>query len=140
VDAGCLDLDYVTNCISDVAVCRGRFPDSAMTGLTPEWALLERPDWFSFNLWGDSIYYAVGTSKLASAPSNCSPRQMVGTTQYNAVLLMPGALKTGSARPSVNLSDYLEDSDNRDGWTGTAPDADRLLIPTAASNDRIYPY
>ena len=139
IDPDCMDGSNLTNCISDVSVCRGRFPDSALTGLTPEWDLSERPNWFSFNLWGDSTYYAVGSSKLASAPLNCSLKQSVSGTPYDAVLILPGPRKVGTARPSINLSDYLEDGENRDGWTGSAPDADRLTNPSSASNDSIYP-
>ena len=140
VDPGCRDASYLTNCPSDMSVCRGRFPDSATTVLTPDWAVLERPDWFSYNLWGDSIYYAVGSAKLASAPANCSAKQSVSGTQHDAVLAMAGPLSGTGVRPSINLSDYLEDAENRDGWTGSAPDADRLVNPTSASNDRLYPY
>lgn len=139
-DAGCLDLTYLTNCSSDATVCRGRFPDNAFTAFSPDWTIGGRPDWFSYNLWGDSIYYAVGTSKLAAPPANCSLRQTVGTSQYNAVLIFPGAAQGSAVRPSPNLSNYLEDTENVDGWTGVAPDADRLVVPSSVSNDRLYPY
>ncbi len=139
-DAGCLDLDYLSNCTSGVAICRGRFPDNALTAITPDWAIGGRPDWFSYNLWGDSIYYAVGTSRLKAAPANCSLQQTVGTSQYNAVLIFPGAAQGSTVRPSANLSNYLEDTENLDGWTGVAPDADRLVVPSSVSNDRLYLY
>ena len=140
-DAGFLDANYLTSCVSDETKCRGRFPDRAVTASSPnDWSIGERPDWFSRNLWGDSIYYAVGSSRLASAPLNCSARQSVGTTQYDAVLIMPGPLYATASRPSVNLSDFLEDADNRDGWSGSPPAADQLIVPTLNSNDRLYPY
>lgn len=139
-DVGCLDVDYLTNCTSNVTVCRGRFPDNALTAITPDWTIGGRPDWFSYNLWGDSIYYAVGTSRLAAAPASCSPQQTVGTSQFPAVLILPGSAQGSVARPSTDLTSYLEDPENRGGWTGGAPDADRLVTPASTSNDRLYPY
>lgn len=82
-DANCMDvgnLGYLTNCQSDSSQCVGRLPDTASTAIpaTPDWSSVS--GWFYYNLWGQVIYYAVGTNHLASAPANCSATLTINGT------------------------------------------------------------
>jgi len=147
-DPNCLDVGstgYVTNCQSDSTQCRGRLPDTATTATpTPDW--IGVPGWFYYNLWGQVIYYAVGTSSLASAPANCSATLTVnGTAGARGLFIMPGtplgAIVRNTPSQSIVLGNYLEDAMNQDGWTAIPPNtqvnADSYATPTAASNDRM---
>lgn len=153
----CLDQGvggYLTFCTSDATRCRGRFPDDALpVNWSGSYAL---PGWFSYNLWGQTLYYGVGTNFLASVPAGCSPTLTVnGTAGTRAVFFTAGsplgATNRGQASPltpeSTNLSNYLEDTLNRNGWTSTAPAADQYCTPGSASctpapaspvNDHLY--
>ena len=140
-DAGCLDegnTGYFTDCQSDVNVCRGRFPDKA---LPVDWggaSLL--PGWFSFNMWGQTIYYSVGTNKLATAPLGCSPQLAVDATNQNGIFILSGsplgATVRNSPSESLNLSIYLEDLENQDGWSVVANNI--YVTPSVASNDSLF--
>lgn len=135
-DPDCLDVGLTggtTNCNSDSSQCRGRLSDTS----------LPVPEWFTYNLWGQLIYYTVGTDFLQAAPANCSATVTVnGTSVVSGLLIMPGAPLGTVVRnvpsQSDGLVDYLEDSANQDGWTVGPPDADSYVIPTAVSNDRMY--
>jgi hypothetical protein len=141
-DSDCLDIGssgYSSNCESDENVCRGRFPDTA---LPKDWKgsnLL--PGWFSFNLWGQSIYYSVGTDSLKKVPAGCSSGELtVGSANYKSVFIMPGAPLGAVVRnkppQSLNLSAYYEDAENQDGWSSSANDV--YVMPSASSNDKIF--
>lgn len=138
-DPYCLDVGttgYFTACPSDPSQCRGRVPEAALPSV---------PGWFSYNLWGQVIYYAVGTTYLASAPANCSPTLTVnGTVGTRGLFIMPGTPLGAIVRntpQSIVLGNYLEDATNQDGWTAIPPNtqvnADSYVTPTAASNDRM---
>lgn len=140
-NANCLDetnIGYFTDCQSDVNVCRGRLPDQA---LPLDWAgsyLL--PDWFTFNLWGQSIYYSVGTDALATIPLGCSTQLIVDLSSNNAILILAGtplgAIIRNNPSESLNLSDYLEDAQNQDSWAVLANDT--YVTPSSISNDSLY--
>jgi len=154
----CLDVGnmaYSTACSSDSNICRGRLPDTALpVGWSGGYAL---PGWFFFNLWGQVIYYAVGTSHLNSIPVGCSPTLTVnGVPGVRALFFMTGTplgsivRSKGWPLPATNqstsISDYVEDTMNQSGWTGTAPLADQyctpggtncLPSPAAIVNDRL---
>ena len=167
--SGCVDTGsgaYFTDCQSDATTCRGRFPDNAseVTQSLPNWEVGKMPDWFSYNLWGQTIYYAVGHSSL-NQPSpaliaKCSPAISIGTkTGVTGVLITAGTPKGtivrsqhSNAMPnpkppplklplrpqSQNLSDYFESTENQDGWTGSTADVDAYVIPGSNSNDQIF--
>lgn len=139
-DPNCLDvgvMGYFTPCPSDPSQCRGRVPKDALSSV---------PGWFSYNLWGQVIYYSVGTSYLASAPANCSATLTVnGTAGTPGLFIMPGtplgAMVRNTPSQSIVLGNYLEDATNQDGWMAIPPNtqvnADSYVTPTTASNDRM---
>lgn len=139
-DSNCRDVGttgYFTACPSDPTQCRGRVPEAALTSV---------PGWFSYNLWGQVIYYAVGTSYLAATPANCSLTLTVnGAAGTPGLFIMPGtplgAIVRNIPSQSIVLGNYLEDATNQDGWTAIPPNtqvnADSYVTPTTASNDRI---
>lgn len=154
---GCIDTGssaYMTDCQSDANICRGRFPDNATEAASglPNWDATKRPDWFTYNLWGQTLYYAVGSSSLKSPSptllSKCSSNLTIGTnTGVIGALITAGAPKGTLVRSkhtptlvpqSTTLADYLESPENQDGWTGSKPDADTYAEPGSNSNDRIY--
>jgi hypothetical protein len=132
---------YLSPCKSDATICRGKIPQFADVSAysLPDWggpAVL--PDWFSYNVWDQVIYYAVGTDFLKTAPVGCSNRLQVDSiTGIAGLIIMPGPPLGAITRPGVLLSSYLEDAANRDGWTGTAPAADMYVTPSPSSNDRL---
>lgn len=146
-DANCLDvgnLGYLTNCQSDSNQCTGRLPDTAITATpaTPDWNSGSVSGWFYYNLWGQVIYYAVGTNYLASAPANCSATLTInGTSGTHGLFIMPGTPLGTTVRnlpnQSTALNMYLEDATNQDGWTTIPPNSDSYITPTASSNDRL---
>ena len=138
-DTNCLEvgnLGYTTDCQSDANICRGRFPDEA---LPMAWGA-SLPDWFTFNLWGQTIYYSAGTNALASAPLGCSAALTVDLASNNALLILAGSPLGAAIRnnpsESLNLSDYLEDAENQDGWSGLANDI--YVTPSVITNDSLY--
>jgi hypothetical protein len=140
--AGCLDTDnnaYTTDCKSDASVCRGRFPDVALPIV---WGV-PLPSWFTFNLWGQTIYYAVGTNSLSTSPLGCSAQLTVDSTASNGVLIMAGtpigSIVRNNPLPlgeSSNLSDYLEDAENQDSWGALANDI--YVTPPVVAKDSLY--
>lgn len=145
-DPNCLDtgtIGYFSACHSDPSQCRGRVPEAALSSV---------PGWFSYNLWGQVIYYGVGTNYLASTPPNCSPTLTVnGIAGTKGIFIMPGtplaSIVRNSPSQSITLSNYLEDTTNQDGWTAMLPAADQyctpgsvncLPTPANTANDRLY--
>ncbi len=67
---------------------------------------LKEPTWFKTNLWQDYFYYH--QSSLANL--------QVGTqTSVSALLIGTGSIIGAQIRPSGNVADYLESSENTDG-------------------------
>lgn len=138
---GCLDEGpggLFTDCQSDSNVCRGRFPDSALPN---NWGgAVALPTWFSPNLWGQVIYYGVGTNSLNSTPPACSPQLTVDVANKDTVIVMPGkpvgAIVRNNPPQSLNLSEYIEDPENQDGWGALADDL--YVTPSNATNDKLY--
>jgi len=146
-DPSCLDvgnLGYFTACTSDSTQCRGRIPADELTAA---------PGWYSYNLWGQVIYYAVSTNKLATLPSSCAPSAsaMVDGSAVSGVLFMPGppagTIVRNAGIQSTLLSDYLDDAMNQDGWTGSPGSSDQYCspgrstctpVPATQANDRLY--
>jgi hypothetical protein len=142
---GCLDSNLMTDCSSDAGVCRGRFPEIAALGPPynlPEWSgAAALPNWFLYNQWGQTIYFAVGTNELkAPHPANCnSTLALDGTAGIAALLLTAGPSASGVTRPSINLADYLDAAANQDGWTGSLPAANEHVTPAVnSSNNRLF--
>ena len=158
--AGCLDVGstaYMSDCPSDATVCRGRFPDTAQLSAygLPNWQTI--PAWFSRNLWGQTLYYAVGSSRLKtpspSVTTGCAATVRIAerdnpanTTSAAGALLTAGSplgalVRSKHSAPtqlqSTTLADYLEDAANQDGWSG-GPAADLYLRPAPTGNDRLY--
>ena len=143
--AGCVDVGntgYFTNCQSDSSLCRGRFPDNAITLVptnTPNWTLTNTlPLWFSYNLWGQTIYYSAGDNSL-NAPVGCTPQLTVDLGNVNGLFFMPstpiGNIVRNSPAQSITLSDYLDNPENQDGWVVAN---DVYITPALASKDKIY--
>ena len=82
--------------------------------------------------WGRLIYYAVAECATdgASPPPACTTLTVDGASK-DLVIIMPGP--AGASRPSTNLTDYFEDSENRDN-------DDQFVTPSsnAYARDRIY--
>jgi hypothetical protein len=114
------------NCSSDISICRGWIPSIANNN--PTWVL---PDWFVPNEWYRVIYYSARSSRLADAPSGCN--LLVSTSPTQALFFMTGPQINTQVRPSSNLQDYLEDSENNNL-------DDNYLLPvlTTTSNDTLY--
>lgn len=147
---------------------RGRVPAAAgdcvgmsnwVTGAT---RLL--PDWFVNNQWWRVMYYAVSPDygRLGAGSDSghdadkdkdkdkdkgrhnssldCSGGCLTvdGKTGISALFFTPGTPLAAINRPGNNLSDYLEDAENRDGWSTGANDI--YVTPTAKTfdRDRIY--
>lgn len=139
-DPNCLDVGAAasaTPCASDPGQCRGRLPDAS---------LAPAPNWFSYNLWGQITYYAVGTGYLASSPANCGlSLTLNGTPGIAGLFILPGTpqgiITRNSGSQSLALSDYMEDAANQDGWTAIPPNtqvnADSYLNPGATANDKL---
>lgn len=138
--AGCLDVTntgYLTDCVSDSNSCRGRLPDES---LPVSWGTL-LPDWFTFNLWGQTIYYSVGTNALNTVPLGCSSAQLtIDAANYDIVFIMAGTPQGAGVRnnpqQSQNLADYVEDVENQDGWGAMANDL--YITPPSVANDSLY--
>jgi type II secretory pathway pseudopilin PulG len=90
--------------------CIGRLPEDVL--------LPHAAAWFSANAWGRVLTYAVRNDMPpdASGPE-CSATLNVAGTAARAVLLAPGSARTGQARPSASLTNYLDDAANSDAWT-----------------------
>ena len=137
---GCLDVDSnasVSDCESDATICRGRLPDKA---LPSDWAagyLL--PNWFEYNLWGQTIFYSVGTDSLASIPADCSNNLTVDLTNHESLFILAGTPIGTKIRnnltQSLVLSDYLEDLENQDSWDLVA---NNLYIKPTTVGDSLY--
>lgn len=101
--------------VSDIGLSRGRLP---LTAAPVDWSgsyLL--PSWFMNNQWYNQIYYATGVLTADGVAAQ-------------AVFFMPGAPVGAIVRPSNNLSDYLEDPENKDGVN------DVYITPTSQNRDR----
>jgi hypothetical protein len=123
----------ITVCGRDPVACRGRLPEDIWTPYMP-------PRWFRYNLWSQTIYYAVGEVAVEN-PAGCIPQlQVTGALTADALILLPGsplgAVVRNSPSQSTDLSRYLEDAQNQDGWTGF-PAPDTYAAPGAGSNDRL---
>jgi|CXWL01.1.fsa_nt_gi type II secretory pathway pseudopilin PulG len=144
--ADCRDvgsMGYFTDCRSDDNTCRGRFPDRADTagfGGTVDWVgSYDLPDWFSYNLWGQTIYYTVGDNFLKAEPSGCSlSLTLDGTSGTRGIFIMPGtplgSIIRNNPSQSNTASNYFEDTANQDGWTSNN---DSYVTPSASSNDKL---
>lgn len=119
------------NCRGDSTVCRGRIPKSEASG-SANW---NPPAWFRNNQWYREIYYSVSASSVQT-PANvtCSNTLSVSGNAARAVFFTPGSPIGTINRPSNTLSNYLEDAENQDGWSGGANDS--YVIPTSTSQDR----
>ncbi len=122
------------NCQGDVNICRGRFPSSAATGNA---SLSGIPSYFFNNQWYREIYYSAGKASLQSpAGITCQNTLNVSGSAVSTLFFMPGT-PISNARfnnPSNSLADYLEDTENQDGWSAGANDT--YVIPTSTSMDR----
>jgi type II secretory pathway pseudopilin PulG len=113
------------NCNSDTSQCRGWIPITANLD-QPHWIL---PSWFASNEWYRIIYYSASSTRLASIPTGCNISISSSATQ--ALFIMSGTPNISQTRPSNNLLDYLEDTEN------TNLD-DAYVMPTTSSNDHLY--
>lgn len=117
-----------TSCNSDTTKCRGWIP---LVAQPDNWTL---PTWFTQNGWYRVVYYSSGTSSLDYSPPGCSSNLTVSGSPASALFFMPGTPLGSIARPSINLSDYLEDTENNNMTD------DIYVQPgsTATSNDSLY--
>ena len=128
------DACSASQCDSDATVCRGRIPLNATAAGTEA---VDLPRWFIPNQWYREIYYSVGADSLESSANLyplCGHRLTVSGEQVDMVFFTPGTPMGAIVRPSDTLSDYLEDNENRDGWSAGANDV--YVVPTSKLNDR----
>lgn len=128
------DACSASQCDSDAAVCRGRIPLNAEAAGTEAFTLLP---WFIKNQWYREIYYSVGADSLKSSANldpPCGHRLVVSGEPVDMVFFTPGTPTGAIVRPNDTLSDYLEDNENRDGWSAGANDV--YVAPTSILNDR----
>lgn len=108
--------------------CVGRLAEDAL--------LPHAAAWFSANAWGRVLLYAVRNDMPADASgADCGAGLTVDGSAVRAVLLAPGSLRTGQARPSASLTNYLEDAANSDAWTVAAGQLN--FAAPSAGNDQI---
>jgi hypothetical protein len=123
-----------SHCDSDATVCRGRIPLNAEAAGTEAFFVSK---WFIKNQWYREIYYSVGADSLESSADldpPCGHTLIVSGEQVDMVFFTPGTPLGSIVRPSDTLSDYLEDSENRDGWRFSANDV--YVVPSSTLNDR----
>jgi hypothetical protein len=106
--------------------------------------------WFYDNGWPATIYYAVGKaftlggSKLCTNIGDCL--NVNGITAIQAIVILPGTPTSTQVRPvaadarsGLDIRNYLEETENLDGWSVTnnwtyastppkSPSTDRLII------------
>lgn len=95
------------------------------------------PAWFVESRWQDHLYYAISPDCTFAMPG-CGVGEITVGTQINqhALLISAGAPLAGQVRPSNNIADYLDSSENTNGnkvfdAVGTPVTAtynDRMLI------------
>lgn len=87
------------------------------------------PSWIiGSNEWGKRFYYAVARDKTATPSAGTLT---VDGASKDVVLITPGP--AGASRPSTNLTDYLDDTENSDN-----DDVFQTPSSTAYARDRIY--
>jgi len=117
---------------SNVGLNRGWLPNNA---LPANWSGTFRPSqWFFDNEWYKLIYYSVAKNDTEN-PSSCTScidttLRVDGISGVSAVFLMPGTPVSTLTRSPTTLSDYLEDSENKDDSN------DRYVTPTSQAGDR----
>lgn len=123
------------HCRGDSSVCRGRIPRSEASG-NENW---NPPEWFRNNQWYREIYYSVSSSAVQTSTNVvCGTSLTVSGNTANAVFFTPGSPLSTVSRPSNTLSDYLEDTENQDGWSGGANDTYVIPAATVQDRDRLY--
>jgi hypothetical protein len=95
------------------------------------------PSYFSANNWSRQIYYAVSKTALDAGGGGCKtcidPSLSIdGVSGYDVILMTPGY--AGAARPSANLTDYVDDRENQNN-----DDVFVTPVSIAADRDRLYP-
>jgi len=123
-----------TACPSDATRCFGRLPEDALAPYAAPW--------FITNGWGRVMPYAVRLDMAAdSSGSDCtltltmngSPVQWIVLSTGSPLSNPPGPIS--QTRPSVSLSNYLEDPANQNAWTAHVANQGVFVTPTAG-NDR----
>ncbi len=110
-----LDLEMPSRACTSIRTARIRIPEPPFHSITSAgdaWT-----GWFITNEWHKQVYYAVATDWLPGGSGNCAlvpPCLTVNNwpsspnNNKGAILILAGRSLNGSARPSANLSDYLE--------------------------------
>jgi len=122
---------------SDNGENRGWLPDDASGGGTANWPLGYPAPWFIGNQWYTLIYYSVAKNYTPD-PAGCSScidftLSVNGINGVKVLFFMPGTYS--GTRAIDELSHYLEDPENNQDTTPTAPD-DHYVIPTSQDRDR----
>ncbi|WP_170285875.1 hypothetical protein [Propionivibrio limicola] len=120
------NINAAGTCASDATTCFGRLPEDSLAPYVAPW--------FLKNGWGRTIAYAVNKNDARQADgSNCTSSLNVDGALKRFVLIAPGTTRHGRPRPSLMLSDYVDDPANSDAWSGN-PD---FSAPTQNSNDQM---
>jgi hypothetical protein len=119
------------SCDSDPSVCFGRLPEDLL------WHYMTT-DWFQQNGWGRVMTYTANkNSVLNSSAAECSTSLNVDGQAKSYVIIASGSRRSGQARPSTALLNYLEDTENQDAWTSLASGQASFSSPKASSNDQL---
>lgn len=151
--------DTSGNCALDLR--RGRVPSritaapnspniicgDGTTGLA-EWPVCPLPnclpDWFRNNQWYKVMYYSVAPGYVKGGTNNCTGGCLtVGSNaSVPALFFMPGTPLNAAWRVSgvldTDLTHYLEDTENRDGWGAGANAIYVTPATTTLDRDRIF--
>ena len=129
IQAACLtpvsNVASPTPCLSEPTGCFGRLPEDALAPAA----------WFKDNGWGRVMIYAVRAdqAKDSSGP-DCSPTLTMDGQAVRWVVLSPGGTSAAQTRPSLSLSNYLEDTANQDAWTTGAVGQNAFVTPRAGND------
>ncbi len=116
-------------CNSNTSTCIGRLPEDLLSTYVPAW--------FLQNGWGRVTTYAVNkTDVIDGSGPNCSTELSVNGQPKRYVIITPGTPLTPQIRPSITLSNYLEDTANLDAWNSDGS----FVLPGSTSNDQLRSY
>ncbi len=130
--------DASGNCTPGVT--RGRVPWNLSTcsGLAELSASL--PNWFKVNRWWQVMYCSVAPGYVKGGANSCAGGCLTlgGNAAVPALFFTPGTPRGTLPRPSNSLADYLEETENRDGWSAGANDIYATPAPTPPDRDRVF--
>lgn len=118
-----------TICASDSSICFGRLPEDSLGPYVSTW--------FQQNGWGRVMTYAANKNNvLDGSATECSTSLNVDGQAKSYIIIAPGSPKSGQTRPSISLTDYLENPANIDTWSSSSGQAS-FSTPNTDSHDQL---